>query len=880
MTTINEGRTKLHAEPVYLFEIELKNSGPTLYFSDRNITVGGQRYENYIDTSLVKIKNEVKRMTSEGKNASIPLKFYNEKYAAHTHLIEIDDTYPFVGSTVTVKEFYIINGTPSDTETIYKGILEEPVNITIATFECTLSSLIYAKDKTFDQPVINLTDYADAFEDLGKYEPFVYGDDILIPSLKTDWGAQTTLAVEIDDSQTGSIELSDSSRFPASGAVIIDEEEISYASISSDVLQGATRGASSTTKRKHRAGGTIWEKQTNYDSLLSTHELDAVGTIYAEIDGKLHKVKSGVTATVISGKHYLRATSQIRVDDEDGIKNTFSQSQSQISRKASNLPFQRNGGATGPFNITFPAAPSTSLDNVKTNISFNIYRDNGSAPSTQMFLSISSNATSATDVDGHLLTKIYTLTTNTNSDIQHMPNSITIANSSWKTSQGFYLSHPSTLVWISVVDANQVADVTGDFTGDPGGGNISYEATDIPVQASTTTSIQVHFPAAPSTGLQNVYSQLTWDYGLDNNATFPSSVVLQASTEELAGISSVIFGNQSGTSTESAFKNIFGNNVIISYGTAWQSTQTVAINHGSSGVAWASGLSWSITGATMNAISPDESSVNKTEYVNTREVERFHAVVDGYGDPDGNYGGAGNLIERPDYVIKHFLVEVLGYSLADDIDSTSFNDAGTSYAAAISGGYKFAFIINKKITPSQFLKKLAFECRSVLKFEKGKWYLDYLPDTAPSVDKTIANTELAGEETKFEFSRTSIDDLQNDITANFKRNYTRVRDNSEWAGVAEDTDATSITKYGTYKGVYNFEAIRIQLMADDVVDHIILQRKNTLLITSFPLFYEHFDLELGKTVQITNNLYNNKTLFIEEIMRNKGIAEIRAIEWY
>jgi hypothetical protein len=82
-------------------------------------------------------------------------------------------------------------------------------------------------------------------------EPFVYGSTVLMPAVRTDWGAKTTLLADITASQT-SFELSDASRFPASGTILIDDEKISYTSKSGNVLNGLTRGASGTAGRTDR----------------------------------------------------------------------------------------------------------------------------------------------------------------------------------------------------------------------------------------------------------------------------------------------------------------------------------------------------------------------------------------------------------------------------------------------------------------------------------------------------------------------------------------------------------------------------------------------------------------------------------------------------
>ena len=239
-----------------------------------------------------------------------------------------------------------------------------------------------------------------------------------------------------------------------------------------------------------------------------------------------------------------------------------------------------------------------------------------------------------------------------------------------------------------------------------------------------------------------------------------------------------------------------------------------------------------------------------------------------------------NLIERPDHVMKHFIDVLYGFALTD-VDTSSFSAAGTSYAGAITGGYKFAFVIDSEITPSKFLAELAFQCRSNLKYEGGKWYLNYLPDTAPSAVKTISKSELAGQFSKFTFNKTDRKDIVNDLTAKFQKNYGGLTyDESDWLGTSIVSDATSQTNYGVRPETYEFWAVRLQAMADHVIVFIKLQRKNPLLIIEFPVFWEHFNLERGDTFDIDNDLYDAKKFYLEKIERiDKFKLKISGIEW-
>ncbi len=146
MTTIAQARDKDRARPVYLMEITLLNSGPTLYFSDGNITVGGQRYEDYLG-DLSGLGEDIRRSDSEGLNANINLGFKNDRYKAYTYLVELGETYPFEGAEVTIKETYLdAAGVPSDAETVFKGALDEPRDIDLMGFACRVSSVEFRAD--------------------------------------------------------------------------------------------------------------------------------------------------------------------------------------------------------------------------------------------------------------------------------------------------------------------------------------------------------------------------------------------------------------------------------------------------------------------------------------------------------------------------------------------------------------------------------------------------------------------------------------------------------------------------------------------------------------------------------------------------------------
>jgi hypothetical protein len=152
--------------------------------------------------------------------------------------------------------------------------------------------------------------------------------------------------------------------------------------------------------------------------------------------------------------------------------------------------------------------------------------------------------------------------------------------------------------------------------------------------------------------------------------------------------------------------------------------------------------------------------------------------------------------------------------------------------------------------------------------------------------KTISGGELAGppagpEAAKFVFSRTPLEELSNELTARYKRNYSRLGSDSEWDGTATASDPASQAKYGAYPGAVDFELVRDQAMASHVLSHMLLGRREPRLRVEFQVFWEHFDLAPGDTVEIDSPLYGGRKFLIESIRRlDKSRAGVRAVEWW
>ncbi len=762
-------RDKPRVEPIYLVEITLKNSGPTLYFSDRNILVGSHQYENYIK-EISGIEGEINRIDSSFLNSDINIIFKNDRYASYDYLILMGDTYPFEGAECRIKETYLDdNDNPSDTVTIFCGVIDEPKDIDLLNFQCSVSSIIFSKDKLWNVPMIDIDTYPYAYEDIGKLEPFIYGSNILVPALKIDFGEKTTLYNYITATSTANLELSDASRFPSSGGIYIDKELVTYTGkdgTNPNLLTGVTRGVNGTTATIHDSGAEVWENLTQYDSMVASHECATINKVYAKVGDYLYRVED-IDNILVGGKQYLRATNQIKLDISESIE------------VAGNIH------AHGTLGVTTTTL-YMEVDDVDSD--YNLGDE---------------NPNNVRDNNLSTYTRLYKINTSAAAKGNH---------EMWRTS-------------------------------------------DWSIGGSSIVEVRLCYRAM-RTNTGRVSWDCSWNGAFIGSSSWPTIYEVKTVKSVATGIGATDWAKLKDVIHFNFYIQAYGENPVEAweYEVYLEVDTSTPTQNGGSGIVKAGGI------------------------ISTQSVDRLYTDVDGYKDPDGNYGGYGNVIERPDYVIKHFLVQKLGFALTD-IDTTSFGVAGTWYG---TNSYKLGFAISDTITPSDFLNRLAFECRSTLRYIAGVWYLNVIPDTSPASIATITASELTGQYSTFKFGKTPITDIANDITAKFKRDYSKlIANNSDWLLTSKTLDTNSKNKYGTHHKDFEFEYVRDQSTADNVLAHILLQRKIPLLIVTLSVFWDYFYLNEGDTFDILNLLYNSKKFYIEKFRRiDKFKAEIIAKEWY
>ncbi len=787
-------RDSSRLKPVYLVQLALKNGGPTLYFSDRNIAVGNRLYEGYLH-DLSGVAQELKRADSSAMNVNLELSFRNDKISwggvDYGHLIELGAAYPFETATCVISETAFDRyGLPAQPAVVFKGVLDCPQNIDLMGFKCKVSTMPTYMDARWRQTQINLVDFPAATDDVSKWVPIVYGSDILMPALRVDW-TKTTLLNAIAATDT-SLELSDVTGFASSGEVMIDDEVIGYAGISVRTLTGLTRGADGTAAQPHGENTDVIPYLASYDWVLAGHPLAAVGDIFAEINGKLWLVDGGVTALFDSdGYMKLRASSVISA-----------------------------GGVLDNISVVDTTAIN---DGITVNDGISVSQGSHS------------HSTSST---GRLI-----------------PTGATYSGSSisWAGSAGNVCDQSDATYFEAMGEAaagwGKIQVSFAGYAGPPPDAvylcmtHQSYTGSPVTAQVSGDNSTWYNIDGSQQKVTQKIYwgtsvPSLMWAY----------------------------FNNPSGSTA--MYMKVFE---------MWLEVQT---SH--TGASAAAGVAKSGTVSKDGTVTKSGQASKDGTIIATHTVERLHAVVNGYADDAyGTYTGApGAVIERPDAVIKHFLEVATGIFSPADMDAASFAAAGSFYAA---NGYKLAFCLDKKVKPSQWLSELAFESRSTLVYTAGTWRLNVIPDAAPAPVKTITKAELAGKNAMFSFGKTDWTKISNLIVASYSRQYSTVpgKSQSGWLGTVEAQDAASQGVYGVFKKEIQFEAVRLPAMAQSVLKHILLERKNPTLTVQFDIFWEHFDLLVGDTIQVQNELFSGSLFFIEEIKRKDAFrAAVKAVGWW
>ncbi len=736
----------------------------TLYISDRNYTYdygSVQHYENYL-FDLGNLPVELLRVNGS-RNFKITLRFRNDKILDKDYLIELNDDYEFVFSTVKIYELRLVERGEtfaSDVKTLmFRGMAGQPYDITRREFKIDCHNILLAKRNRLPLHVINTDDYPSADpDDIGKYCNQIVGSIDHVPCPCVESGAVDNLESDITDSQT-SIELSDASEFASSGTIGIDEEEITYTGKSSNTLTGCTRGANETTALAHAEGSPVWEIKTRFVYQVADHPVKSIGDIYVE----------GLRVTSIATKYTGQTGDELTGYEGEAV---FTVPSKLTSQQAVDLLI--NDGMT----INDAIAVVDTID----------VNDGISVSDT---IGVSDPGHShGPEVTEYIIEWKFEWVDEHNPEVQ---DDEAIIDGNWLTSAE----------WI---DADAVAwPRLHNWTEREYGGTPTHVRVSIDVTNSHDTGTMVFAFAGASVQRSTPgTSQSDW-------------VALGSSYDTWAKLSDA-HGEAYQTGPTVVNARVTEVKVEIKYNPHGTSSDEASVSK--TGGATKSGSATKTGSATKSGTVTREGVISLigNSVADVRIGKTVTANVDGYRDDgSGTYTGTPDaLIERPDHFLKYLLAGLLGES-ADDIGS-SFAASGTYYGST----YKFGFILHEVAREADNLvQALAFQCRSKFVEWRGKFELIY-QGSAPGVTRTFNDDEIL-EEPVFGFTREI--DIRNKVFAKYNRDYRQTGENA-YRGIEKDNDATSISKHGERPETIELSVCRSQAMAADWVSWYLDQVKD------------------------------------------------------
>jgi len=300
-------------EPIYFIHISLP--AETLYFSDRNFIFNGHNYEAY----LLDIPETVHSIERFGGylNLNAQLTFRNQSFRSFNKLFDFFLANPITKREMDIYVLYIQDHAIPDSDVstkLHSVAFGEPKRIQGDTFDFELFSILYTLDskKLFTQ--INRANWPSAApQAIGQYENQIIGSLKNIPCQCIDIGAITTLAADLAAGAT-EVYLSDPDYpipFPPSGRIQIGFNYIDYTGKDS-ANKKLTGCVWKVPTHDWKRGEPLWEVRSTYKYLAQGAKSKAISNVYvagvevADADRTINLDDGGKTTIAFNSRALLK----------------------------------------------------------------------------------------------------------------------------------------------------------------------------------------------------------------------------------------------------------------------------------------------------------------------------------------------------------------------------------------------------------------------------------------------------------------------------------------------------------------------------------------------------------------------------------------------
>ncbi len=898
-------------EPVALLEIDWSGADTGRY-AERALEVDGVMYDGII-IDIGEVSCSFDNPASERRPLSVTL-FPDEalKGRLATGFAE--------GKPARLKLLFA--GTSADDSIeLFSGFVGAVKAAAPDTVELLLTGMFSKHDRMLPLDIVSIDDFPKAEAgDVGKPLPLVFGEVPGLPALKVKTGQSTRLRGSILSDDT-TIEVDDTGGFPATGTLLIEEEQVTYTGADGNVFTGCVRGANGTEPAEHLNRRQVIEHLTEHIYLVaghacaSVHDIRVAGAPVEEggcvIDRNNTTLAPGKTLATVTfvNRPRVRVFSKASRFLEMQFDETAAGNEALNPEHCYDVTIE--GFATlvatisgSPENDTLRLRQTTDVTSYETKFGeilkvFLIVEHFASKKFADDYLSV------------HVAGQSYTLAKPGEEDTAGGGGEVDIDHAHTHSITGEH-THTMT-VKKEALFTNHIIQVGGTTGGwsevdDIAGGNLNKSG--FTTTASTDRSLQCFVAATTSKGsVQKIQfccrrgeSNMAGSFYLRfyQNGDLKKTYVVTGTSypatwksgwETIGGLTWEDLDN---SNTYILITPVAGNAEPIRLFGVWYELEYLeqpSAYEGTGVKDSADVNAYSAANAHVINEEPVRSSsvaeaiditglvANDWSWFNGREVWVNYNVV---GSNDGvkcyllhvffevefapfedlisddvtcavrgvetNGDGTGALVENPADVIKHVLVNKLGFDENERLDADSFERARSSLEAL---GARFAFALTRQARASSLLERLALQARCRLSFDSGKHRLAFRPDAFGEPVRALTPDSLLEGGCRMEHS--GLDDVRNRIIGYHTRDYGVGGPVSEcYSAVTVAEDPESQAEYGAREWELELFALRDAAYASDLLNFLADRLGKPVRRYAWSSFLRDIDLERGDIVEISD----------------------------
>jgi hypothetical protein len=253
------------------------------------------------------------------------------------------------------------------------------------------------------------------------------------------------------------------------------------------------------------------------------------------------------------------------------------------------------------------------------------------------------------------------------------------------------------------------------------------------------------------------------------------------------------------------------------------------------------------------------------EYARRRleSTDEVTADVSGVKDDSaGTFTGMPNaVIEHPDSIFRWSLLNLLGLTTSS-IDDSAFSQAGMEFSNVISGGYKLAGVIQNKVLLETVWRQWMKESRSYLFWDpSGKARLQFRPTNQSSVAvgnevkalvESMVRVDSDSGAGRVQFQRTPTDRVVNHIELEYQRDWAA----GHYRKIHVESDSDKIQLFGKRERPeeFLFNWCRDSVMAADLAKFYLAELKAPQTLMYCEVFLDQLELERGDFVTLSHPL--------------------------